>query len=115
MAATIVGTAITFGTLGTTAAGVIVNSASKTSTAQKAEVIGPDGRVEALSFYAPKSEISISGTVNGSVTAAVAATLSVAGFTITGGGTVKVDSVNFTSTSEGFKEVEITGTQYPSI
>lgn len=115
MAATIVGTAITFGTLGITAAGVIVNSASKTSTAQKAEVIGPDGRVEAVSFYAPKSEISISGTVNGTVTAAIAATLSVAGFTITGGGTVKVDSVNFTSTSEGFKEVEITGTQYPSI
>lgn len=115
MAATIVGTVITFGTLGTTAAGVIVNSASKTSTAQKAEVIGPDGRVEAVSFYAPKSEISISGTVNGTVTAAIAETLSVAGFTITGGGTVKVDSVNFTSTSEGFKEVEITGTQYPSI
>lgn len=115
MAATIVGTAITFGTLGTTAAGVIVNSASKTSTAQKAEVIGPDGRVEAVSFYAPKSEISISGTVNGTVTAAIAATLSVAGFTITGGGTVKVDSVNFTSTAEGFKEVEITGTQYPLI
>lgn len=115
MAATIVGTPISFGTSGVSAGGVIVNSASKTSTAQKAEVIGPDGRVEALSFYAPKSEISISGTVNGSVTAAVAATLSVAGFTISGGGTVKVDSVNFTSTSEGFKEVEITGTQYPSI
>ena len=115
MAATIVGTQIAFGTTGTTAGGVIVNSASKTSTSQKAEVIGPDGRVEALAFYAPKSEISISGTVNGSVTAAVAATLSVAGFSIAGSGTVKVDSVNFTSTSEGFQEVEITGTQYPSI
>lgn len=114
MAATIVGTAISFG-VSTVATNVIVNSASKTSTASKTEVMGPEGNVVALGFFAQKQEISISGTVNGAVSAAVAATLSVAGFTITGSGTVKVDSVNFTSTSEGFKQVEITGTQYPGI
>ena len=114
MAATIIGTAISFGTA-VSASGVIVNSASLTKNAQKAEIVGPEGNVVAVSFYGKTNEISIEGSTNGSVTAAVASTLSVSGFAITGSGAIRVESVDISASPDGFKQVSISATQFPSI
>jgi hypothetical protein len=123
MAATIVSssasTSVVFGCTAET--GIIINSFSRQVSREKAEVMDNDGDVVAVSYYKPTATISIEGTLNGStgVAAAVpgvaltlASTTSGAGIT---GGSILVDSVTRSETSEGFATFSVEATQYPSI
>jgi hypothetical protein len=123
MAATIVSssasTSVVFGCTAET--GIIINSFSRQVSREKAEVMDNDGDVVAVSYYKPTATISIEGTLNGStgVAAAVpgvaltlASTTSGSGIT---GGSILVDSVTRSETSEGFATFSVEATQYPSI
>jgi hypothetical protein len=123
MAATIVSssasTSVVFGC--TAEPGIIINSFSRQVSREKAEVMDNDGDVVAVSYYKPTATISIEGTLNGStgVAAAVpgvaltlASTTSGSGVT---GGSILVDSVTRSETSEGFATFSVEATQYPSI
>jgi hypothetical protein len=123
MAATIVSssaaTSVVFGCTAET--GIIINSFSRQVSREKAEVMDNDGDVVAVSYYKPTATISIEGTLNGStgVAAAVpgvaltlASTTSGSGVT---GGSILVDSVTRSETSEGFSTFSVEATQYPSI
>jgi hypothetical protein len=123
MAATIVSssasTSVVFGCTAET--GIIINSFSRQISREKAEVMDNDGDVVAVSYYKPTATISIEGTLNGStgVAAAVpgvaltlASTTSGSGVT---GGSILVDSVTRSETSEGFATFSVEATQYPSI
>jgi hypothetical protein len=123
MAATIVSssasTSVVFGCTAET--GIIINSFSRQVSREKAEVMDNDGDVVAVSYYKPTATISIEGTLNGStgVAAAVpgvaltlASTTSGSGVT---GGSILVDSVTRSETSEGFATFSVEATQYPSI
>ena len=123
MAATIVSssasTSVVFGCTAET--GIIINSFSRQVSREKAEVMDNDGDVVAVSYYKPTATISIEGTLNGStgVAAAVpgvaltlASTTSGSGVT---GGSIIVDSVTRSETSEGFATFSVEATQYPSI
>jgi hypothetical protein len=123
MAATIVSssaaTSVVFGCTAET--GIIINSYSRQVSREKAEVMDNDGDVVAVSYYKPTATISIEGTLNGStgVAAAVpgvaltlASTTSGSGVT---GGSILVDSVTRSETSEGFATFSVEATQYPSI
>jgi hypothetical protein len=123
MAATIVtssaATSVVFGCTAET--GIIINSYSRQVSREKAEVMDNDGDVVAVSYYKPTATISIEGTLNGTtgVAAAVpgvaltlASTTSGSGIT---GGSILVDSVTRSETSEGFAAFSVEATQYPSI
>lgn len=123
MAATIVSssaaTSVVFGCTAET--GILINSFSRQVSREKAEVMDNDGDVVAVSFYKPTATISIEGTLNGTtgVAAAVpgvaltlASTTSGSGIT---GGSILVDSVTRSETSEGFAAFSVEATQYPSI
>jgi hypothetical protein len=123
MAATIVSssasTSVVFGCTAET--GIIINSFSRQVSREKAEVMDNDGDVVAVSYYKPTATISIEGTLNGStgvaaavpgVALTIASTTSGAGIT---GGSILVDSVTRSETSEGFATFSVEATQYPSI
>lgn len=75
----------------------------------------------AVSYYKPSATISIEGTLNGSTGVAAAApgvALTLASSTSGSGitsGTIIVDSVTRSETSEGFASFSVEATQYPSI
>jgi hypothetical protein len=101
--------------------GIIINSYTRTSTREKTEVTNSDGDVVAEAYSKPMASISIEGFLNGTtgVNAAapgVALTLasSTSGSGITSG-TIIVDSVTRSETSEGFATFSVEATQYPSI
>jgi hypothetical protein len=110
-------TSVVFGCTAET--GIIINSFTRTVQREKAEVSNADGDVVAVAYYKPTASISIEGTLNGT-TGVNAATpgvaLSIANATsgsgITGGSVI-VDSVTRTSTSEAFSTLSIEATQYP--
>lgn len=112
-------TSVVFGCTAET--GIIINSYTRTVQREKAEVSNSDGDVVAVAYYKPTASISIEGTLNGTsgVNAAapgVALTIAnaVSGSGITGGSVI-VDSVTRTSTSEAFSTLSIEATQYPSL
>ena len=123
MAATIISssaaTSVVFGC--TAESGILINSYARTTNREKAEVTDNDGDVVAVSYFKPTASISISGIVNGTISAAAAApgvalTINSA---VTGNGVgtsrLCIDSVTVTDASEAFKEISIEGTQYPEI
>ena len=123
MAATIVSssasTSVVFGCTAET--GIIINSFSRQVSREKAEVMDNDGDVVAVSYYKPTATISIEGTLNGTtgvagaipgVALTLASTTSGGGIT---GGSILVDSVTRSETSEGFAAFSVEATQYPSI
>ena len=123
MAATIVtssaSTSVVFGCTAET--GIIINSYSRQVSREKAEVMDNDGDVVAVSYYKPTATISIEGTLNGTtgvagaipgVALTLASTTSGSGIT---GGSILVDSVTRSETSEGFASFSVEATQYPSI
>ena len=123
MAATIVSssasTSVVFGCTAET--GIIINSFSRQVSREKAEVMDNDGDVVAVSYYKPTATISIEGTLNGTtgvagaipgVALTLASTTSGSGIT---GGSILVDSVTRSETSEGFATFAVEATQYPSI
>jgi hypothetical protein len=123
MAATIVSssaaTSVVFGCTAET--GILINSFSRQVSREKAEIMDNDGDVVALSYFKPTATISIEGSVNGSTGVAAAApgvALTIASTTsgngITGGSII-VDSVTRSETSEGFATFSVEATQYPSI
>jgi hypothetical protein len=123
MAATIVSSsaaaAVVFGATAET--GIIVNSFSRQTSREKAEVMDNDGDVVAVSYYKPTASISISGTLNGTTGIAAAApgvALTLASSTSgngVSGGKVVVDSVSLTKSAEGFQELSVEATQYPDL
>jgi len=115
MPATIIGlNTPKFGTEATMT-GVVVQSATKTLNAERAEAMGNDGNVIAVVTYAPTAEITISGITVGATPPAIGAAMAVTGFSIGSSGRIGVDSVTINKTAEGFNEVEVTATQYPAI
>jgi hypothetical protein len=101
--------------------GILINSYSRQVSREKAEVMDNDGDVVAVSFFKPTAAISIEGTINGTtgvmaavpgVALTIASTTSGNGIT---GGSVLVDSVTRSETSEGFATFSVEATQYPSI
>lgn len=112
-------TSVVFGCTAET--GIIINSYTRTVQREKAEVSNSDGDVVAVAYYKPTASISIEGTLNGTTGVAAAApgvaltiSNSVSGSGITGGSVI-VDSVTRTSTSEAFSTLSIEATQYPSL
>lgn len=121
MAATIVSssaaTSVVFGCSAET--GILINSYSRQTSREKAEVMDNDGDVVAVSYYKPTATISIEGVLNGATGVAAAApgvaltlnsTTSGSGVT---GGSIIVDSVSRSETSEGFATFSVEATQYP--
>jgi hypothetical protein len=123
MAATVtsssLATSVVFGCTAET--GILINSYSRTTSREKAEVTDNDGDVLAVAYYKPTATISIAGTLNGTTFAAAAApgvaltiNSSVSGNGITAG-RLLIDSVTVNQTSEGFADISLEGTQYPDI
>jgi hypothetical protein len=123
MAATIVtssaATSVVFGCTAET--GIIINSFTRQVSREKAEVMDNDGDVVAVSFYKPTATISLEGTLNGTtgiaaavpgVALTIASTTSGSGIT---SGSILVDSVTRSETSEGFATFSVEATQYPSM
>jgi hypothetical protein len=112
-------TSVVFGCTAET--GILINSYSRQVSREKAEVMDNDGDVVAVTYFKPTATISIEGSVNGS-TGVMAAAPGVAlslnsttsGNGITGGSII-VDSVTRSETSEGFATFSVEATQYPSI
>jgi hypothetical protein len=101
--------------------GILINSYSRTTSREKAEVTDNDGDVLAVAYYKPNATISIAGTLNGTTFAAAAApgvaltiNSSVSGNGVTAG-RLLIDSVTVNQTSEGFADISLEGTQYPDI
>lgn len=121
MAASIVSssaaTSVVFGCTAET--GIIINSFTRTSQREKAEVTDEDGDVVAVGYFKPTASITIEGTVNGTTGIAAAApgvalsiNSAISGNGITGGSVV-VDSAERGQTSEGFTTLSVSATQYP--
>jgi hypothetical protein len=123
MAATIVSssaaTSVVFGCTAET--GILISTFSREISREKAEVMDNDGDVVAVSYFKPTASISIEGVINGS-TGVMAAAPGVAlslnsttsGNGITGGSII-VDSVSRSETSDGFASFSVSATQYPSL
>jgi hypothetical protein len=112
-------TSVVFGCTAET--GILINSYSRQVSREKSEVMDNDGDVVAVSYFKPTASISIEGTINGStgvaaaapgVALTIASTTSGSGIT---GGSIIVDSVTRSETSEGFATFSVEATQYPSI
>jgi hypothetical protein len=123
MAATIISssaaTSVVFGCTAET--GILINSFSRTSSREKAEVTDNDGDVVAVSYFKPMAPFSISGIVNGTTGVAAAApgvaltlnsTTSGNGVTT---GKLCVDTVTINRTSEAFNDISVDGVQYPEL
>jgi hypothetical protein len=97
--------------------GIILTSFSRNVQSVKTEVRDAENDVVAVAHSGITAAISLDGFVNGSVTATVAALLTLANDTSTGGlsgGTIIVDSVNESTAQGEFKKVQISATQYAS-
>jgi len=123
MAATIISSSaaasVVFGCTAET--GILINSFSRTSSREKAEVTDNDGDVVAVSYFKPMAPFSISGIVNGTTGVAAAApgvaltlnsTTSGNGVTT---GKLCVDTVTINRTSEAFNDISVDGVQYPEL
>jgi len=96
---------------------LILTSFSRNVTSVKTEVRDAVNDIVAVAHSGLTAAISLEGFVNGSVAYNVAALLSLANATTTGGlsgGTIIVDSVNESSSQGEFKKVSISATQYAS-
>jgi hypothetical protein len=103
----------------TAESGLIVQSFSRQVSREKAEVLDHDGNMVSVSYYKPHASISISGFANGSfASTGVGNQLTIAASTSEGGisaGKILIDSISFSQSSEGFKEIAVEATQYPSL
>jgi hypothetical protein len=123
MAATIISssaaTSVVFGCTAET--GILINSFSRTSSREKAEVTDNDGDVVAVSYFKPMAPFSISGIVNGTTGVAAAApgvALTISSTTSGNGvttGKLCVDTVTINRTSEAFNDISVDGVQYPEL
>jgi hypothetical protein len=123
MAATIISssaaTSVVFGCTAET--GILINSFSRTSSREKAEVTDNDGDVVAVSYFKPMAPFSISGIVNGTTGVAAAApgvALTINSTTSGNGvttGKLCVDTVTINRTSEAFNDISVDGVQYPEL
>jgi hypothetical protein len=123
MAATIISssaaTSVVFGCTAET--GILINSFSRTSSREKAEVTDNDGDVVAVSYFKPMAPFSISGVVNGTTGVAAAApgvALTINSTTSGNGvttGKLCVDTVTINRTSEAFNDISVDGVQYPEL
>jgi hypothetical protein len=123
MAATIISssaaTSVVFGCTAET--GILINSFSRTTSREKAEVTDNDGDVVAVSYFKPMAPFSISGIVNGTTGVAAAApgvaltlTSTTSGNGVTTG-KLCVDTVTINRTSEAFNDISVDGVQYPEL
>ena len=123
MASTLIGssTGTSFGCTAET--GILITSFSIATSSDKSEIRNENGDVKLVAYYNPKSTISVSGIVassngTGVMAAAVASTLTLANIESVGGvtaGGVYVDSVTINKKNDGFKEISVSATRYPSI
>jgi hypothetical protein len=96
---------------------IILTSFSRNVQSVKTEVRDAVNDVVAVAYSGLTAAISLEGYVNGSAAYDVAALLSLANATDTGGlsgGTIIVDSVNESSSQGEFKKVSLSATQYAS-
>jgi len=121
MAATIItssaAAAVVFGCTAET--GIIINSYSRNVTRDAVDVSNSQGDIVATARIKPTAAISLEGTLNGTtgVAAAVPGVALVIASTSTGsgitGGSIVVNGVTRSETSEGFVTLSIDATQYP--
>jgi hypothetical protein len=90
--------------------GLVVNSFSRSRSAEKIELKDSDGDVVAVAIPPTVGELTIEGVVNGLTAPTVGGTLTLTG--ITTSGTVIVNSVEETATNEGFKTISINASEY---
>ena len=96
---------------------LILTSFSRNVQSVKTEVRDAANDVVAVAYSGLTAAISIEGFVNGTAAYDVAALLTLANATNTGGlsgGTIIVDTVNESSSQGEFKKVSISATQYAS-
>lgn len=99
-------------------ADLILTSFSRNVSSVKTEVRDAINDIVAVAHSGLTASIQLEGFVNGSVAYNVAALLSLANATNTGGlsgGTIIIDSVNESSSQGEFKKVSISATQYASV
>jgi len=122
MAATVItsstSAAVVFGCTAET--GIIINSFTRTTTREKAELANDQGDVVAVAYYKPMANVTIEGFANGLTTgiglAAPGVVLTINNTTSANGitaGKVIVDSTTRTQTSEAFASFSVEATQYP--
>lgn len=121
MAATLLGssTGATFGCTAET--GILINSFSVSTSSDKVEVKDETGSVKLVAITNPRSAISLSGTVAGTIgvaAASVGVALTLANSDTIGGvsaGINIVDSVQLSKSQNGFKSISVSATRYPLI
>jgi len=122
MAATVItsssSAAVVFGCTAET--GIIINSFTRATTREKAELANDQGDVVAVAYYKPMANVTIEGFANGLTTgiglAAPGVVLTINNTTSANGittGKVIVDSTTRTQTSEAFASFSVEATQYP--
>lgn len=90
--------------------GIVVNSFTRSRSADKIELKDNDGDVVAVAIPPTIGEITVEGVVNGLTPPTVGGTLTLTGITTTG--TVIVNSVEESATNEGFKTISINASEY---
>jgi hypothetical protein len=100
--------------------GIIINSFTRTTTREKAELANDQGDVVAVAYYKPMANVTIEGFANGLTTgvglAAPGVVLTINNTTSANGintSKVIVDSTTRTQTSEAFASFSVEATQYP--
>ena len=97
--------------------GIILTSYGRNVQSVKTEVRDAENDVVAVAYSGISAAISFEGFVNGSTTYTVGALLSLTNSTSGGGltgGTILVDTVNFTTTQGEFRKISVGATQYLS-
>ena len=97
--------------------GIILTSYGRNVQSVKTEVRDAENDVVAVAYSGTTAAITFEGFVNGSTTYTVGALLSLTNSTSGGGltgGTILVDTVNFTTTQGEFRKISVGATQYLS-
>lgn len=97
--------------------GILLSSFSRNVTANKSELRDAEGEVVAVAITGKQAQITLEGTLNGSVAWNIGNLLTLTndidGYGLTGG-TVIIDSVQEKASSGEFRTVSVSATQYAS-
>lgn len=111
--------AITIGTSGlsfglSTETGGICQSFSQTRNVEKAEVRSVQGDVTGIAYFNNTDAFSLSLATTGSYSVTAGASLAIAN-AISAPSTIRVDSLTFNKSNDGFLTVDVSATGYPQV
>jgi hypothetical protein len=94
--------------------GMLVQSFSRSVSASKAEIMNEDGDIVTVAYYNQTASISLSGALDG-FSNDVGAILTISNPASGNGGadgTIVIDSVTESQSADGFRQIEVSATQY---